>query len=234
MLFRSLINPSHLGLSVNWPKTGKKPNAIEVTPATRKSLWSHEGSFVFVRRFSSKEEKRRIVATLYESNLPGDLIGLDNGLNVFHIAKSGLSAVIARGLFVYLNSTLLDKYYRNFGGHTQVNATDLKSLNYPSLDSLQRLGARVGDGVLNQAKIDHFIDEEIFRMTGEDNNPLHAQQKIDEALSILVALGLPRAQQNERTALTLLALIDLAPNGSWAELKRPLLGVTPIDRKSVV
>lgn len=223
-----LINPGHLGLSVNWPKTGKKPNAIEVTPATKKSLWSHQGSFVFVRRFSSKEEKRRIVATLYESDLPGELIGLDNGLNVFHIAKSGLSAVIARGLFVYLNSTLLDKYYRNFGGHTQVNATDLKNLNYPSLDSLRRLGARVGDGVLNQAEIDHFIDEEIFRMTGEDNNPLRAQQKIDEALSILVALGLPRAQQNERTALTLLALIDLPPNGSWAELKRPLLGVTPI------
>ncbi|OAJ47933.1 restriction endonuclease [Pseudomonas marginalis] len=65
-------------------------------------------------------------------------------------------------------------------------------------------------------------------MTGEDNNPLRAQQKIDEALGILVALGLPRAQQNERTALTLLALIDLEPNGSWSELKRPLLGVTPI------
>ena len=223
-----LINPSHLGLSVNWPNTGKKANAIEVTPATRKSLWSHEGSFVFVRRFSSKEEKRRIVATLYESNLPGDLIGLDNGLNVFHIAKSGLSSVTARGLFVYLNSTLLDKYYRNFGGHTQVNATDLKNLNYPSLDSLQRLGARVGDGVLSQAEIDDFIDDEIFRMTGENNNPLHAQKKIDEALSILIALGLPRAQQNERTALTLLALVDLAPNGSWDELKRPLLGVTPI------
>ncbi|WP_218193665.1 BsuBI/PstI family type II restriction endonuclease [Pseudomonas gelidaquae] len=223
-----LINPGHLGLSVKWPKIGKKPNAIEVTPATKKSLWSHQGSFVFVRRFSSKEERRRIVATLYESNLPGELIGLDNGLNVFHIAKSGLDAVMARGLFVYLNSTLLDKYYRNFGGHTQVNATDLKNLNYPSLESLQRLGARVSDGVLTQTEIDHFIDEEIFRMTGEDNNPLHAQQKIDEAISILIALGLPRAQQNERTALTLLALIDLTPNGSWAELKRPLLGVTPI------
>ncbi|WP_227747807.1 BsuBI/PstI family type II restriction endonuclease [Pseudomonas syringae] len=223
-----LLNPSHLGLSVNWPKTSKKPNAIEITPSTKKSLWVHKGAFVFVRRFSSKEEKRRIVATLYESDLPGELIGLDNGLNVFHKSKSGFDSVMARGLFVYLNSTLLDKYYRNFGGHTQVNATDLKNLNYPSLDSLRRLGERVGASIPSQADIDHFIDEEIFRMTGENDSPLHAQQKIDEALTILVALGLPRAQQNERTALTLLALIDLAPNGSWAELKRPLLGVTPI------
>ncbi|MCP9340120.1 BsuBI/PstI family type II restriction endonuclease [Stutzerimonas xanthomarina] len=223
-----LLNPSHLGLSVTWPKNGKKPNAIEVTTITKKSLWAHKGSFVLVRRFSSKEEKRRIVATLYESDLPGDLIGFDNGLNVFHIAKTGFDSILARGLFVFLNSTLLDKYYRNFGGHTQVNATDLKNLNYPSLDSLQRLGRRVGGNTPSQAEIDRFIDEEIFRMTGVDNNPLHAQRKIDEALSILVALGLPRAQQNERTALTLLALVDLPPNGSWAELKRPLLGVTPI------
>lgn len=223
-----LLGPSHLGLSVTWPKSGKKPNAIEVTPTTQNSLWTHKGAFVFVRRFSSKEERRRIVATLYESDLPGDFIGLDNGLNVFHVAKSGFSSALARGLFVFLNSTLLDKYYRNFGGHTQVNATDLKNLHYPSLESLQRLGERIGNDSPTQVEIDRFIDEEIFRMTGVDNNPLHAQKKIDEALSILVDLGLPRAQQNERTALTLLALVDLHPTGSWADLKRPLLGVTPI------
>ncbi|WP_409300895.1 BsuBI/PstI family type II restriction endonuclease [Pseudomonas sp. KCJK8993] len=223
-----LLNPSHLGLIVNWPKEGKKPNAIEVTPITKKSLWANKGSFIFVRRFSSKEEKRRITATIYEESLPGELIGLDNGLNVFHFNKSGIDSKFARGLFVYLNSTLLDKFYRNFGGHTQVNATDLKNLNYPSRDSLLRLGARVGDNVPTQAEIDKFIDEEIFRMTGERDNPLNAQEKIDDALKILVSLGLPRAQQNERTALTLLALIDLPPSGLWSDLKRPLLGVTPI------
>ena len=58
--------------------------------------------------------------------------------------------------------------------------------------------------------------------------PSEGQQKINEALEILRSLGMPRGQQNERSALTLLALIDLKPSGAWANLSRPLLGITPI------
>ncbi|GLH79768.1 type II restriction endonuclease BsuBI [Bradyrhizobium sp. SSBR45G] len=54
------------------------------------------------------------------------------------------------------------------------------------------------------------------------------QKLIDEALQILADLGLPPAQRNERSALTLLALVDLRPDGKWSELKEPLMGVTPI------
>ncbi len=52
--------------------------------------------------------------------------------------------------------------------------------------------------------------------------------KIDEAVKILVALGLPRSQQNERSALTLLALAKLGPDASWAEVERPLLRTVDI------
>ncbi|MGO4885444.1 MAG: BsuBI/PstI family type II restriction endonuclease [Bryobacteraceae bacterium] len=51
---------------------------------------------------------------------------------------------------------------------------------------------------------------------------------IDSARQILIALGLPPAQQNERSALSLLALIDLRPNRTWAESQTPLMGITPI------
>jgi adenine-specific DNA-methyltransferase len=54
------------------------------------------------------------------------------------------------------------------------------------------------------------------------------QQKIEEALSVLQALGMPRAQQNERSALTLLALLNLTADKSWTAIERPLMGVTPI------
>ena len=54
------------------------------------------------------------------------------------------------------------------------------------------------------------------------------QQKIAEALKILVALSLPRAQQNERSALCLLALLNIGPSTKWAKAENPLLGVTPI------
>jgi adenine-specific DNA-methyltransferase len=52
--------------------------------------------------------------------------------------------------------------------------------------------------------------------------------KITEAIDIIKALGFPRAQQNERSGLTLLALVQLLENGSWQNLKNPLLGVRAI------
>ena len=47
-------------------------------------------------------------------------------------------------------------------------------------------------------------------------------------MQILVALGLPRAQQNDRSALTLLALLDLRPDMEWKRASAPLIGITPI------
>ncbi|MBL8650625.1 MAG: hypothetical protein JNL35_09515 [Sphingopyxis sp.] len=51
---------------------------------------------------------------------------------------------------------------------------------------------------------------------------------IADALQILVDLGLPRAQQNDRSALTLLALLDLTPEMDWKGAGSPLIGITPI------
>jgi hypothetical protein len=53
-------------------------------------------------------------------------------------------------------------------------------------------------------------------------------EHIDSAHKILVSLGLPRAQQNERSALCLLALLNLMPNSKWSQAKDPLMGITPI------
>ncbi len=51
---------------------------------------------------------------------------------------------------------------------------------------------------------------------------------VGEALQILTAMSVPAAQRNERSALTLLALIDLRPDGAWSEAKSPLIGVARI------
>ncbi len=52
--------------------------------------------------------------------------------------------------------------------------------------------------------------------------------KISEALSILVALGLPKEQQNDRSALCLLALLGLMPSDHWRSASAPLIGITPM------
>lgn len=50
---------------------------------------------------------------------------------------------------------------------------------------------------------------------------------IESAHRIIISLGLPRAQQNERSALCLLALLNLTPNKVWADAESPLMGITP-------
>lgn len=52
--------------------------------------------------------------------------------------------------------------------------------------------------------------------------------KIDEAIAILKALGLPKAQQNERSALTLLALIDLKEDTPWSQSKKRAIRIHDI------
>jgi len=54
------------------------------------------------------------------------------------------------------------------------------------------------------------------------------KSKLQEARAILIDLGLPRAQQNERTALCLLALLDLSPVKKWSHAESPMIGITPI------
>lgn len=155
-----LIYPTHLASGVvRWPRRGKKPNALVHAPETA-DLWMPSGNYVLVKRFSSKEERRRVVAALFTpESAPGDRIGFENHLNVLHRSGKGLPAVMARGLTAFLNSTLVDTHVRQFNGHTQVNATDLRSLRVPTAEQIERLGRRVPDPGLPQDELDHIVGD---------------------------------------------------------------------------
>ena len=223
-----LLYPAHFqGGSVLWPKAMRKPNAIRLSDKSCKWLWPNKGHFVVTRRFTSKEEHRRIVASIYAADLPGELVGFENHLNVYHVNRKGIPRPLAVGLRLYLNCSLVDRFFRQFNGHTQVNATDLRSLPYPNRAALERIGRENDGRTLSQQEIDSIIEGEVCHMS-DDGNPLDAQRKIDDALDILKALGMPRGQRNDRSALTLLALVDLKPSGLWRDVERPLRGITPI------
>ena len=114
-----------------------------------------------MRRFSSKEEKRRIVASVVEPSAFGDVpvLGFENHLNLFHENRHGLSEQLARGLAVFLNTTTVDEYFRRFNGHTQVNATDLRLMKYPSRNILIHLGEwAMEQETLTQAMIDAKLE----------------------------------------------------------------------------
>jgi adenine-specific DNA-methyltransferase len=155
-----LIYPCHLEDGfVHWPLKGaKKPNAISSSDETE-DLLVPAGYYVLTKRFTAKEERRRIVGAIYDpTRIDGPLVGFENHLNYFHSRGQGLVPDLARGLAVFLNSSLLDRYFRLFSGHTQVNAADLRKIRYPSREQVLRLGREIGSILSNQQGIDAALE----------------------------------------------------------------------------
>ena len=160
-----LIHPCHFkGSLVAWPKlNGKKPNAIMISPETR-DLLVPNGAYVLTKRFTAKEEPRRVVAALFDPAFVSEsLVGFENHLNYYHQQGNGLPMDLARGLVAYLNSTFVDTYFRQFNGHTQVNATDLRNLKYPGKASLEALGFRIHYGFPPQVELDELVEGKLVR-----------------------------------------------------------------------
>lgn len=224
-----LIYPMHLrDGGVRWPVEGaRKPNGIANTAATA-SLLVPAGIYVLTKRFSAKEQRRRVDAFVYDSaDVSPSPVGFENHVNYIHRAGQGLDARVARGLFVYLNSTLLDMYFRLFSGHTQVNATDLRNLPFPEAEALRRAGARVSSVAMTQDEIDKLFDEELVSVAKRKTaDPVASEKRVQEARGILKALGLPRAQTNLRSALVLLSVLDLKRDDPWSAASSPMRGIT--------
>jgi adenine-specific DNA-methyltransferase len=145
---------------VEWPSARtQKPNALDLG-ARSDELLVPAGHYVLVKRFSAKEEPRRVVAAVYDpAHVPGDRVAFENHLNYYHLQGSGLPATVARGLAAFLNSTFVDSYFRQFSGHTQVNVADLRSLRYPAWNQLIALGQRIEKSFPAQAELDRLVDE---------------------------------------------------------------------------
>lgn len=222
-----LIYPAHFSQGfIHWPIEGlKKPDAI-IRECS--DLLVPSGFYVLVKRFSSKEEEKRIVAAVYDpAKVSSDLVGFENHLNYYHKRGKGIPQQLAKGLAAFLNSTLVDQYFRQFSGHTQVNATDLRSLKYPNEAQLLSLGKRIGETFPSQDELDQLVREELGIVEGEmEIDPVKAEKRIKDTIEILHELDLPRAQQNRRSALTLLALLDMKMDTPWSDASSPLLGIT--------
>lgn len=163
-----LIYPGNLRNGhVHWPLPIRKPQGLVAVPGTKALLLPGE-HYVLVKRFSSKEERRRVVAFVYDSDeIQAPFVGFENHLNVYHRGGHGLPRELMRGLCLWLNSSIVDKFFRTFSGHTQVNATDLRSLRYPGLTQLEALGAALGAGDWpDQAKIDSLVDAHVISSEG--------------------------------------------------------------------
>lgn len=153
-----LIYPMHFNnCMIEYPvESKKKPNAIALNDKTIKQMVPN-GTYVLTKRLTSKEETRRIVAGLYTAELADvEVVGFENKTNYFHANGQPLEMDFAKGLWVYLNSNLVDQYFRQFNGHTQVNATDLRTLRYPTREQLITIGQEVE--YFNQELFDGLVN----------------------------------------------------------------------------
>ncbi|MBD2364330.1 Eco57I restriction-modification methylase domain-containing protein [Anabaena minutissima FACHB-250] len=205
------------------PRNPRKAIAIEQNQETRKWLVP-SGWYVLTKRFSAKEEKRRVVAAVC-SPLDAPVLGIENHLNYYHAQGQGMNPDLARGLAAFLNSTLFDSYFRQFSGHTQVNATDLRRIKYPKKDDLILLGSQIGDSHFDQEQLDQVVHKTLSIMS-EATNAIQASKRIEEALAMLKDIDAPKQQQNERSALCLLALADIRPQTPWHQATAPRRRIT--------
>lgn len=100
-------------------------------------------NYVFCKRFTAKEEYRRLQCGIYlAKDFPDyQFIGTQNKINyISRIDQSEMSTCLTFGVYALLNSTLFDRYYRILNGSTQVNSTEINSIPVPPIAMIEAMG----------------------------------------------------------------------------------------------
>ncbi len=128
----------------DWPLRHKKhPAALKVCAESERLLLPAQ-NYVLLRRFSAKEERRRLTAScLIGSELSRPYVALENHLNYVYHAERELTLDETYGLTALFNSALLDRYFRIISGNTQVNATEIRSMKFPALGIVASIGSKL-------------------------------------------------------------------------------------------
>jgi len=206
---------------IEYPLAGfGKPQAISTNNT---SLLVPKANYVLLRRFSAKEDRRRLIsAPFVGENFDFEHVGFENHLNMIFKKKGTFLTSETIGLSAILNSAIVDRYFRIVNGNTQANAAELRVLPLPSLNAIRAIGKKVQEiSDPNPKQVDTIIFSTLWHMNllAEEFPMIQETRitmgKIEQAQEILESLGLPPAQQNEIAALTLLTLAQLSEDTSW-------------------
>lgn len=130
------------GFKIVWPlRKNNKEEAVLVNEKS-KSLLLPVGNYILLKRFSTKEQKRRLYAgvLLKESFKQYKYIGIENHINYIHRPSGTLSESEAFGIAAILNTAIADRYFRILNGNTQVNATDIRNMPFPPIEKIKEIG----------------------------------------------------------------------------------------------
>lgn len=111
----------------------------------KKGLLQKNTNYLFVKRFTSKEEKKRLQCGIYLSkNFKNySMISTDNKLNFISGEIIELSECLIYGLYTIFNSNTYDSYYRILNGSTQVNSTEINTIPIPNLEIIEKMGRKI-------------------------------------------------------------------------------------------
>lgn len=152
---------------VKWPIQNRKPIAIKNKDKSNKLLISN-GNYVLIKRFSTKEGKRRINAyVILEKFLNADYIGIENHVNYIYRKKGKLTKNETYGIAALLNSKLYNRYFQLTNGSTQVNVSEIKNIPLPSLEKIRVIG-----DLIREKNESNEIEKIIFRELNIDDNAL--------------------------------------------------------------
>lgn len=151
-----------------WPVETRKQQHIILDDQSRCLLVPNR-NYVLLRRFSAKEEHRRLTAAPYLADAlkEFELIGLENHLNYIYRSKGNLTREEAFGIAALLNCRLLDVYFRSFNGNTQVSATELRSIPLPTMEMIGMIGSEAVHKGLSTEALDDWISNLLSNPGGQ-------------------------------------------------------------------
>lgn len=127
------------------------------------SLIQKNKNYVFCKRFTAKEERRRLQCGVYKaSDFPEyTFIGTQNKINYVDLVDgSDMDLATTYGIYTLLNSTLFDIYYRVLNGSTQVNSTEVNSIPVPPVQLIKEMGEKLMEsGDLTTESCDNIMKE---------------------------------------------------------------------------
>lgn len=129
---------------LEWPKIFKEKGQFIKIEKGSNSLLIPNKNYIFLRRFSTKDDKSRLIAAPYFCNyIKSDFIGVENKVNYIYRKNGYLFRDEVVGLCALLNSELFDSYFRIFNGNVNVSATELREMRFPPIEDIKELGKKI-------------------------------------------------------------------------------------------
>jgi adenine-specific DNA-methyltransferase len=129
---------------LEWPKKLKEKGQYIRIDTDSKSLLIPNKNYILLRRFSTKDDKSRLIAAPYFCNyVKSDYIGVENKVNYIYRKDGHLDRDEIVGLCALLNSDFFNAYFQIFNGNVNVSATELRQMRFPPLNNIKEIGNKI-------------------------------------------------------------------------------------------